>query len=394
MTIAILGSKVLVAPNKPPIADGVVLVEGDRIEAVGSRKDVVLPPGAKLLRGENWFVMAGLIDAHQHFGDADPSEPGVDFLAEREREQRGEITPHELMLEATRHAVMQLRDGVTTLRIVGEADYIDFEYRKSFDTGYLPGPRTIIAGPAITPSHGHGKFVSIVADGVEGVRKAVRANLRRGVDLVKLMVTGGGASAPRTCFYSFDEIKAAVEETHNYEKTITAHVIGGIGGRYCIEAGIDAIEHGQELEDLDFELAAKRGVWMVLTNTWLADFKTDKWRHSIETVKDAVQRMRDSGVRIAVGADCYHWDHALVRELEILVECGYKPAEAVSIATQANAELCGVQGSRGTLEPGKLADIIAVEGNPLECISNLRQTRLVMKGGETYSLADWFARVQ
>jgi imidazolonepropionase-like amidohydrolase len=389
VTKAIIGGTVFDATGAPPLADGVVIIEGERISAVGPRAQV--SPGAEIISAEGMYVLPGLIDAHQHLGHWDPMEPGIDFNEAWERTRRDEPSNYELLLLSVRHGRHELRNGVTTLRILGEKGFIDAEYRRAFDADVVPGPRVLISGPGLTTSHGHGREAGVVVDGVDEVRRAVRTNIRAGADWIKLFATGGGSTAPLTCFFSLEEIRTAIAEAHEAGKKVAAHAMGGKVIRQLVEAGVDSIEHGGYLTDEDVQLIRERGVWLVFTNSWYfhdAYIQRFPFGDSRAIAREQVQKAYNAGLKIAVGADCFHYDHSLAWEIELLVRCGVSPKDALLMATKNGAELCGLQDKIGTLEAGKQADIILVAGNPLADIRALREIRLVIKAGKIYDLPD------
>jgi imidazolonepropionase-like amidohydrolase len=373
----------------PPLADGVLLIRNGTIAAIGPKDTVPIPEGAMMISARDCYVLPGLVDAHNHLGLTDPSDPTIDFEREHERQIMMQQSPAEQLLLAVRHARFQLRDGVTTMRIMGEQACIDVEYRKAFAQDIVPGPRVFISCWEIKATHGHGSVAKCV-NGVEDMRRVVRETIKAGADWIKLMVTGGGSVAPYTCFLSPDEIQVAVQEAHRAGKRVAAHITGGIGLQYAVEAGVDTVEHGLYLTDEDLDMLRDSNTWLVMTNSWPWDFYPAHWADRVkeprERVKHLVRRAYDRGLRVAIGTDEFHYDHGLAHEMEILVACGVSEREALWAGTKAGAELCGVADSIGSLEPGKIADVVMVGGNPLVDIRALRDIRLVMKEGKVYQL--------
>ncbi len=265
---AIVGGTVFDGTGGALIPDGVVLVEDDKILAVGKKVEVAIPDDAEVIFTQGWHVLPGLIDAHNHLGTIDPSEPGIDFEAEEQRLEKEEQVELESLILAIRHGRHQLRDGVTTMRTMGEVGLIDVQYKRAFEAGTVPGPRTLVSGLGITTSHGHGASVSVAADGPDEVRRAVRANLAAGADVIKLFINGGGSTAPDIPFLTREEIETAVEEAHRAGKKVAAHVIQGVGIDYALEADVDTLEHALVLTDEQIELIREKGTWIVETNTW------------------------------------------------------------------------------------------------------------------------------
>jgi imidazolonepropionase-like amidohydrolase len=387
MRKVLVGGTILDCTGAPPVRDGVLVIKGNKIEGVGSKGEVAAPPGSEIIDVEGQTVMPGLINTHDHLAHPDPTDPLMDYEVVGER--LGTLTELDLLPLAIRYGRQELRDGVTTVRIMGEKSFLDFRCKSAFDSDLVPGPRIIPSGPGITTSHGHGREVSVVADGVEEVRKAVRANLREGAEIIKLFISGGRRSGVPirldTCYFSQDEINVAIEEAHKFGVKVAAHLNGGIGVRYAVEAGIDSIEHASLLTDSDLDLVVSSGTYIGLTILW---YFTDLYRKRAPDVQEAaernVRRFYKAGAKLVVGNDCIHWDHAMARQLELLTQFGVSRMDAILMATKNAAEACGIGDQRGTLEARKDADVIVVGGDPLSDIRALRDIRLVMKGGKVY----------
>lgn len=384
---AIVHGKVLDSAASIFLEDAVVLIDGKRIAAVGAPQQVPVPEGAEIVAADGGYVVPGLIEGHNHLYLDGAFEP-----------QSLDPEPT-ILLRAIRNARIQLCDGVTTLRDCGTPKFLDLYVRDAVKRGDIPGPHLISSGPWVTASHGHGAFPGAcsIADGPDEVRKAVREILRHGVDFLKIFISGGTATAwagPTQAFYTFDEVRVAVEEAHNVGKQVCAHIHGGPGVKLAVEAGIDTLEHGSYItDDGDIELIARKGVaWMFNQGARVADpnpnlpqFEQDKILASRATSMTAFKKAKAAGVRIISGADGHHENHAFVWSLEALVKCGATPTEALRAATVTPAEVFGISAERGTLEKGKFADLLVVDADPLKDISALRQLRLVMKEGKVYN---------
>ncbi len=372
-----------------PLRNTSVLVDGDTIRAVGtdlSAEHQVDLHGA--------YVMAGLANMHVHFGLILPGVAGDRLVTESEAA---------LALRMAQNARDTLQAGVTTVRLVGERKHADFSLKASINKGETEGPRIFTAGMAIiaTGGHGHTRAGTIEADGPDDFRKKVRMQLKAGADLIKICISGGIAGeheAIRDSQLSKDEIRAVMETAHGSGKKVTAHAGPSGAIRDAIECGLDCVEHGYFLDDQTIELMVQRNVWYVPT---IVVSRCEEFFHRIgapewmirkalaagELHFAALQRAIRAGVEIALGTDMmpaepYEGTSATVRELEFYVEAGMTSREAVRVATRQPAEWLGVADRQGTVEPGKLADLIALDGDPNESISNLRKLRFVMKDGQ------------
>jgi len=380
------GGRIIDATGAPPIEEGVLVVEGDRIAAVGSRAEVPIPDDAEVIDVSGQTVMPGMINTHEHLGQPDPDDPLIpDYPSEKDT---GKASSQYLHTLAVRYGRQELFDGVTTVRILGERDGLDFGYRDAFDRGLVPGPRVIPSGPALCTSISHGAVVSRIVNGVDEVRGAVRDNIGAGAQVIKLFISGGRTMGVpyhlTTSFFTREEIQAAIDEAHKFDVKVTAHLNGGIGVDYAIEAGIDSLEHATELSDRELDLVAKSGTWVCLTLLWsfanLAHYRQLGARN-VEIVSRRVQRLYGAGIKLIVGNDCCHSDHGLARQVDLVTQFGVPPMEALIMATASGAEACGIADRRGTLRESMDADVIVLGGDPLVDMRHLRDVRLVMKAG-------------
>lgn len=367
-----------------PVPGGVVVIDDGRIVAAGPAEGIAVPPAARVIDLGGRFVMPGLVDAHSHISIV----PG-------QGDQIGQLRrpPVPQALQATANLRRDLAAGTTTMRVMAEEHFLDVEVREAIQAGVIPGPRLLCATRGITASNGHGRALSSF-DGVDAVRRGVRENFARGADHVKLFATGGVSSAATTLGapgYSREEIRAAVEEAERVGKYAAAHAHGGPGLRIAVEEGVATIEHGALASDEDIALMIERRAWLVCTFSILfhpdgiergdasrpAIMEKVRWARGV--VGENFPRILKSGVRFAVGTDSMHGQMAF--ELETLVRFGVPPGEALLAATRRGAEACRVEREVGTLEPGKRADLIAVEGNPLRDIAEVRRVVFVMTDG-------------
>ena len=365
---------------RPKVA---LLVEGNRIAAVGPTEQLRQRADELLDLGDT-VLLPGFIDAHTHI----TVRPG-------EGDQHAQLA-RPLVWQALRgveNVAGMLRSGVTTARIMGERGGLDFEFKRAIAAGEVLGPRLLVSGQALSASHGHGAALG-VADGVEEVRKVVRANIRSGADHIKIFATGGVSSRGSDIYayhYSREEIRAAVAEAHRAGLPVAAHAHGGEGVDLCIEEGVDSIEHGGLLTEENIDRAVAAGTWLVLTNT-IAFHPTGiekgdagnpdiiaKMKRVRETITKTFERIRTSGLRFALGTDSMHGLFA--HEIEWLLERGVPAEQAILAATRHGAEVLGLSAEVGTLEPGKLADVVALAGNPLEELESLYRVVAVVKEG-------------
>ncbi len=391
------------------IADAGVVVEGERIVAVVGRGELQARYGdAEVEEFPGATILPGLIDVHTHLvmpGD------GVG-IAEYAR------TPDELMLlVAARNAALALRSGVTTLVDLGGKGTLTFRLREAIAQGIVPGPRLILCGRALTITGGHGWPWLGEADGVEGVRRAVRQLCKEGADLIKVMTTGGGTPGTdgRRPSYSLEELQAIVEEAHAQGRWVMGHCTAAAGIERALDAGFDAIAHCQFFtpdgaDRFDERLArriAEQGVFVNPTLQINRVLLSDRVQHDELTPERRaalsawtarypgfaanVVRLRDLGVRLVCGSDC-GWGYSTFAEtwleLDALVEAGLTPVEALTAATGTAAEMLGMADRIGAVQPGFVADLLAVEGDPTGDIRALRRVLAVWSGGERISLAE------
>jgi imidazolonepropionase-like amidohydrolase len=367
-----------------PVRDGLLLVEGGRITAAGPATATSIPAGAEVLDLHDRFVMPGLIDAHSHISIV----PGLG-------DQIGQLrqAPVPQALRATANLRRDLFAGTTTLRVMAEESFLDLDVREAIEAGVIPGPRLLCGTRGITASNGHGR-AHTAFDGVDEIRRGVRENFRRGADHAKIFATGGVASAGTTlkaCVYTREEIRVAVEEAERAGKYAAAHAHGGPGLRMSVEEGVATIEHGALATDDDVALMKERDVWLVCTFSIFlhpngieqGDGRNpaiiEKLRWARRVVDDNFPRHLASGVRFALGTDAVHGQMPF--EVATLVRLGVSAKDALLAATRWGAEACRVDGEVGSLTPGKRADVIAIDGDPLKDIGALRRVTLVMKDG-------------
>jgi imidazolonepropionase-like amidohydrolase len=373
----------------PLLPEHSVLVEGDRISWVGPAAQAPEVLGARVVDGTGRTLLPGLMNNHVHLGaDVAESARSGDTLA-------GSV------VEATVHATNNLREtiatGVTSVRDCGSVEGFAIEVRDLVERGVIPGPRVQAAGRVITMTGGHGHFIGRQADGPWGIAAATRAELKCGADFIKIMSTGGvltkGVSPLQTALH-VEELAAAVAEAHNAGKRITSHAIGGQGVKNAILAGLDSIEHACFMDDEAIQLALDRGTIIVPTliavrriadnGDSLPAWMYEKVMLEAEASERSFRAAVAAGVTIACGTDAgtpYNPHGELPGELELMVEFGMTPVQALVAATSTSAVNFDLADELGTVAEGRLADLLLVEGDPTTSISAVRDVVLVLKGG-------------
>lgn len=384
MSTAIRCSHLFDGSGTATVRDAAVLIDGDRIVGAGLVAAVSIPESAHVVDLAGCTVLPGLIDMHGHMG----------FVSGRgsPREQMQQ-TLDRLVLNGVVNSLGKLREGITTARELGNRGFVDVTVRDGVREGLIPGPTWILATRALRATHGHGAVATPV-DGAVDIRAAIRENITRGAEFVKIFVSGssvGNAPLATRCFYTLEEIQAAVDDAHSAGMPISAHCEGGIGLSYCLETGVDYIEHAAFLSDEHLELMLKKGTsTIVFTMGHIAQVRPEalppgqrEWyRTAMEAGASAFRKVREAGGRWLVGTD----NGKMVSDLEVLVRYGVSPMEALATVTSRAASALGMGGEVGIVEPGKRADLIAVRGDPLADIGAMRSVAQVIKAGEVCAL--------
>ncbi len=380
-----------------------VLVEGERIAAVGGPE--IVPAGVETIELGDATLLPGLIDAHSH-----PLIASDDYQIEHLKRSSAYKA-----LRGLRAVQENLRAGWTTLRIAGDADvyYAALDIRRAIDDGLFLGPRLTGAGHYLSVTGGGGDInflapeVHVVADGlvVDGadeVRRAVRQEIQHGSDWIKLLVTGAFMSAgdnPADVHFSPEELAAAVEEAGRRGVPVMAHAHATEGIKLAIRAGVRSIEHGTFLDEEAIALLVERGTYLVPT-LYIGDYYIEQGSPSgaQDKMVELSRRYREqhyawvgrairAGVKIAAGSDFGGFSPEInAREIAALAEAGMTPMQAIQAATRVGAELLRWEDRVGTIAPGKLADLLAVPGDPLADLSALERPRFVMLGGRVVRL--------
>lgn len=398
--LAIRAGKVLDVRTGNYLTDQIIWIEGDRIKAIGKAADIQkqLPADAKIIDLSGATVLPGLIDCHTHL-TMGPNTLGASRL---------HVSYPRMALMGARNARVTLEAGFTTVRNVGASGYSDVALRDAIRAGDVPGPRMLASGPALSITGGHGdeNFLAPqytfsedgVADGIAAVTAKVRENIKYGADVIKFMATGGVLSEgdnPALAQYSLDEMKAIVETAHGLGRKVAAHAHGALGIKNAVLAGVDSIEHGSYMNDEDIQLMKEHGTYLcptVYLEEWLLEnYKplgfTPSMIEKMNTVLPIARQNEahafQAGVKVAFGTDAAVYPHGMnAHEFAMMVKMGLPPLKAIQSATVNAADLLGWSDRVGTLEPGKFADIVAVQGDPVSDVSVLETVRFVMKGGE------------
>lgn len=375
-----------------------VVISGDTIESVRT----AAPDAMEITDLGSATLLPGLIDCHTHLGHRVGIGPLEDLRSPSARDA----------IAGVNNARATLMAGFTTVRDVGGGEKVDVSLRDAIGEGEIPGPRMRVATWALSMTGGHGDernrldyhwcsdLATGVADGVDAVRKQVRFNVQQGADLIKILASGGVLSAndnPQHTGYTFDEMKAAVDEARRLERAVAAHAHGKEAIIWASNAGVRSIEHGSYMDEEAARVLKKNGTWYVPTlyvvEPILAEGNPLKIpAQSLEKARVVRGHMRSAfrialraGVKTAFGTDAGVFPHGTqAREFAIYVHEGMTPMQAIKTATTAAAELIGWPARVGSVEPGRFADLIAVAGNPLTDITELERVKWVMKGGKVY----------
>jgi imidazolonepropionase-like amidohydrolase len=397
---AIRAGRLVDVTNGRVVADQVILVRGDRIEAVGASDAVAIPAGAKVIDLSSYTVLPGLIDTHTHI-TSDPTLPPFHGYG---------ISVPRIALKGAAYAQRTLLAGITTIRDVGAVGYSDVAVRDAINDGDIPGPRMLVSGPALGITGGHcddnmlapefDHSAEGVADGVAGVRHAVRRNVKYGVDVIKFCGTGGVFSkgdTPGAQQYTFQEMQALIDEAHMSGRKVAVHAHGAAGIKTAIRAGVDTVEHASLIDDEGLQLAKKAGIYLSMDIYNSAYTQAEgpkrgeleeflrKDREIAEAQRENFRKAVKAGVKLTFGTDAGVYPHGdNAKQLAYMVRYGMTPMQAIQAATLNGADALGLKGKTGAIAAGLSADIIAVKRDPLEDIRALEQVDFVMKAGQVY----------
>src|SRR5579859_3091335 len=382
------------------VSPGVVVVQGDKILASGPTAK--LPDGAKVIDLGDATLTPGFIDSHVHMSGQDNGDWYKGFFDNLMQH------PPELALRATAYTKAMVEAGFTTVRDLGDSDYISLGLRNAIKSGAVEGPRMLVANYAIGSTGGHADQDPIrpdilaqatpikgVCNGPEECRAAVRYQMKYGADVIKFMPSGGVLSladpvdVPQL---TQEEMNAIVSEAHAWKRKVAAHCHGDLAAKMAIKAGVDSIEHGTFLQEDTLKLMKEKGVYLVPTlfATYWTGGHADEYPPAIaEKARAAAAQSQKmfswavkAGTKVAFGTDAAVEPHGLgAKEFSLMTSAGFTPVQALQAATVNAADLLGVSADSGTLEAGKRADIVVLPGNPLEDIHVTEHPKLVMANG-------------
>ena len=388
-----------------PKKNQVIVIRGNRIESVQDAASAKIPSGAKTIDLSGATVLPGLIDSHTHiflWGE-DPAKGGHD----------DNILHAGIALRAARATVAvrsALEQGFTTLRDLETegAGYGDVEIKQAIEDGVIPGPRLFVVTRAISttggyPLEGYAPELDMpkgaqLIDGPVEARKAAREQLDHGADWIKVYMThrswvdkqGNLVSQPTL---TVEELKAIVDETHGWGKKVACHAYNGIGLHRALDGGCDSIEHGLELDDAAIAQMVRQGTWYCATitpyyNWWAAENTPEgqRDRKRVAVHGPSFTKALHAGVKIVFGTDAgsFTWNESIAQEFAKMVEFGMSPMQAIQSATSRAAEMLDRQGELGVVARGAYADLVAVSGDPLKDVNELKHVKFVMKDGTVY----------
>jgi imidazolonepropionase-like amidohydrolase len=395
--VAIRAARLIDGRGGAPLTGAVVIVRGDRIETVGA--NLTIPAGARVIDLGSATLVPGLIDLHTHL-----TSTGVHW-----EDELVKTTPGQAALHGARNARDTLLAGFTTCRDMGPTwPYTDIDLRNAIDGGVVPGPRLMASGNYVSATGGAGDarqfsiyvdvpLVQNLADGPDAIRHVVRTNLKNGADFIKILATGAVLSKgtpPGAQQYTEDEMRVAVEEARRWGRHVAAHAHGTDGIKAAIKAGVHTIDHGSMLDDEAIALLKAKNAFYVPTlftsdaiaiDPSVPAAEKERSRQIAERKDRSFRMALAAGLPIGFGTDSGVIPHgANAKELSYRVRLGESPMAAIVSATRLSAEIMGWGDRVGTIEAGKLADLVAVGEDPLANIAALERVRWVMKGGAVY----------
>jgi imidazolonepropionase-like amidohydrolase len=402
-TVVIHAGHLLDVKTGKMLSNQTIVIQGDKIVSVGSDSQIPASAqvgasvGVQVIDLPGATVLPGLIDAHTHLTMT--TNFGYSTLA---------ISIPREALNGARNARVTLDAGFTTVRNVGARGFTDVALRDAINAGDVPGPRMLVSGPALSITGGHCDNDLLpfeyhaqsdgAADGIAAVQHKTREIIKYGADLIKICATGGVLSHgdnPQASQYTLEEMKAIVADAHRLGRKVAAHAHGAQGILWASEAGVDSIEHGSYIDDAAIAEMKKNGTYLVPT-LYLADWFLEnaekigtpaeliaKGREVMPAARKNIARAFAAGVKVGFGTDAAVYPHGLnAHEFAVMVKLGLTPLQAIQAATVNDADLLGWSDKVGTIEPGKWADIVAVDGDPLADVTTLERVKFVMKGGE------------
>lgn len=384
------GGTLIDGSGAAPVPRSVVVMEGERIARVGVESDFgsSLASLGEVIDVSGKTVLPGLINGHEHL---------VNRWGAGTFQERAAQDTHYIILRAARNCLTSLQEGVTTVRDCSGRFPTNLVVRQAVNEGMLIGPRVFTTGQAIAMTGGHADENAFVADGIDAVRKAARTLIRRGVDIIKCMASGGyvtqGRDAPWTSQLSAEEMRPAFDEAHRAGRPTTVHAHPPQAIRFAMEAGVDCIEHAGLLDQPTAELMAAKGIYLVPTlgESWVMaerglELGRPKWlvdasKGHLDKRMDHFRHAVRAGVKCGAGTDVIG---DLATEMALMMQGGMTAMGVIESATRINAEILQRADQFGTVTAGKMADVIVIDGNPLADINAFRSVRLVFKGGRLF----------
>jgi imidazolonepropionase-like amidohydrolase len=396
MQTFLTNARVIDGNGAPAVENATVVINGSELKYVGTasgapqpeQNDRVVDLGGKT-------VMPGLFNVHVHLALRLP-------FTERRIDQ---FTVGYRTMLIYRRAIEAISTGTTTIRCVGEAHFADIDVRNAINKGMVAGPRILSAGAAMIPTggHGHNSMSCRETDGVAGFRQLSREQLRAGADLLKICLTGGigtQGEKPADKQMTDDEVAAVVEVAHAAHKIVASHTGGNNPIKDAVRLGVDCIEHGYQFDEEAAHMMAEAGTYLVPTlcvtqeldymrRHGVQEWMLSKAKAAADEHLASIRRGVAAGVLIGTGTDLLPSDPAggtvaTIREAELLVEAGLTPLQALQAATSNSAKICGIEKSVGTLAPNYQADLLVIDGKPDQQIRDLRNIKMVMKGGAIF----------
>jgi imidazolonepropionase-like amidohydrolase len=375
-----------------------IIITGDRITGIAPTASTAKQSGDAEIDLTRYTVMPGLIDVHTHLTMTTNFDPYFELS----------MTPAKEAILGVENAKVTLEAGFTTVRNVGANDYTDVALRDEINAGHIPGPHMQVSGPALGITGGHMDenllpyeyhvHGQAVADGIPAVQHQVRENIKYGADLIKIGATGGVLSKgddPQASQYTLEEMQAIVADAHRLGRKVAAHAHGAQGILWASEAGVDSIEHGSYLNDEGIAMMKKHGTYLVPTAyliDWVQQYGKlpplyqQKMKDVSAVEKQNAIKAIKAGVKVALGTDAAVYPHGLnAHEVDVYVnQFGMSPLAGIQTGTINAADLMGWTDRVGAIEPGKWADIIAIDGDPLKDVKILQHVNFVMKSGVVY----------
>ena len=397
-TTVITADRMIDVANGKVVKQAAVIVTDNIITASGRLKDLTVPNEAKRIDLGNATLMPGLMDMHVHL-TSDATRHGY---------KRLEVSLPRAAITGVKHAKATLDAGFTTVRNVGAPGFADVALRDAINAGDVVGPRMFVAGPSLGVTVGHcdsnllpyeyDNYSEGVADGPWEVRKKVRRNIKYGATVIKFCATGGVLSKGTKVGaqqYTFEEMKALIDEAHLRGLTVATHAHGTNGIKAAIKAGVDSVEHVSLLDDEAIDLAKKNGTYFSMDiyvteyilgegeKAGILEESLNKERIVGKTQRENFEKAVKAGVNMVFGSDAGVYPHGdNPKQFARMVKFGMTPIQAIQAATINPARLLKQEATLGSLEKGKLADIVAVPGNPLDDMSLMEKVGFVMKDGQ------------